>query len=302
MSTGDSDDMRRRLQSLVPPGWVQRTGPVYNAVLGGIGDTLAWSYSLLLFVRDQTRIKTASGWFLDLIAWDFLGTRVLRRENELDDAWRMRFVKEIFRPRVTRAAISDAITDLVGTPPQIFEPWNTDDCGAYDVGTLAYAGSLKATTLGGYDTNLGGYDCGLLAYVAPLPPDAVVGSSAGAGCYGSYELPNQMFIKIKRPPRTGVLDPEAAGYGFYDTPSMAYGGGVPLPLKYAGYDSSIAGLDVGPMNYSAPIAPFGPFPGVGSYAPEEFGGSNPVSDDEIYAAVAAQKAAGVTAWIGLDTP
>lgn len=301
MAIGDNADMIRRLQSLIPGGWLARTGVVYNAVFGGLADSLAMVSSLLAAVTAQTRIATASGWFLDLIAWDFFGSRFLRHRGEPDTAWRGRIIKEIFRPRVTRAAIVEAVTDLVGTVPQLFEPWNTGDCGAYDVGTLAYAGSYIAPTFAGYDTPQGGLDMGPLAY-ADLDTSAAgtSGAFAGAGCYGSYEFPNQFFLKVQRPPSTGTLSAEAAGYGFYDSPNMAYGGGFPGVPEYAGFDSPLAGLDVGTMAYSAPTQTWGEFSGAGSYAPAYFGGSNPISDDEIYATVAATIAAGVTAWVGLD--
>ena len=275
-TVGSSASMQRRLRSLIPGGWFGRTGTwigapslVYEAVLGGIGDGLAWAYTLLWQARQQTRIGTASGWFLDLIGWDFFGSRFVRRQGEMDATWRARMIAEIFRPRVTRAGITRAVTDFVGAPPQLFEPWNTGDCGAYDVGTLAYAGSIPTPMVGGYDTPLGGLDSPNLEMTGPNDIVAY-GSSPGAGCWGSYELPKQIFIKIKRPSRTAPLTPQEQGYGFFDTSSLAYGGAA--------------------------------FAGVGSLAPAEFDGSGPIDDTDIYATVASTVAAGVTAWTGLDAP
>lgn len=258
-------DAPTRLRGLLPASWFgSGSTPVVTALLAGLGTPITWALNTYNFVLAQTRLATSSGIFVDLFALDFLGTRLPRRTGEADATYQGRITAEILRPRATRAAISQVVSDLVGTPPVLFEPWNPGDCGAYDVGTCAYAGTLIAPAIAGYDTPLGGYDVGGAAFIAPQPPNAY-GGFAGAGCYGSYELPNQVFIKIKRPVNTGVLPPDAVGYGYYDTQAAAY--------------------DL-----------------VGAGAPQTFHGSNPISDAEIYAAVAATIAEGVTAWVGLDVP
>lgn len=178
-----SDDMLARLKSLVPGGWfASALAPVRDAVFGGLADSLAKAHALLFVVKQQTRIATAYGWFLDLIAWDFFGSRFLRLKSETDDSWRTRIIKEILRPRQTRAAIAQALFDLTGRQPKIFEFWNPYDCGGYDIGTLAY------------DT---------------------------AGCYGDLSLNNQIFVTAYRPAGEGVpyvsgYDSGASGYDVGD--------------------------------------------------------------------------------------
>jgi hypothetical protein len=182
----NSDDMLSRLKSLVPGGWfASALAPVRDAVFGGLADALANTHALLFSVKLQTRIATASGWFLDLIAWDFFGSRFLRFTAESDTAWRSRIIKEILRPRQTRAAIAQALFDLTGRQPKIIELWNPYDCGGYDIGTLAY------------DT---------------------------AGCYGDLSRNNQIFVTAYRPSGEGVpyVTGYDDGAGGYDVGSNEY--------------------------------------------------------------------------------
>lgn len=138
MATGDADDFLGRLKKLLPTRWFNVTAPIRDAVLGGISDALAWAYSLNAFVKLQERLGMATGQFIDLFAFDYLGLTIRRRVGELDAPFAARVKKEILRPRVTRAAMIEAITDFAGTPPTIIEPWNPSDTGAWDIPETAY--------------------------------------------------------------------------------------------------------------------------------------------------------------------
>lgn len=189
IADGDTSALfERRLKSLIPRGWVLRTAPIFDAVLGGLGDSLANFYTLLKSVKQQTRIATASGWFLDLIGWDFLGTNYLRKNKETDDRWRARIVREVLRPRATRLGIETALEDLTGLTPKIYEPWNAADDG------------------GGYGAVGGG-----IAY-------------GQSGYYGSVVLPAQVFVTAYKTGLSGI--PNITGYGYgnggYGTGTIAY--------------------------------------------------------------------------------
>jgi hypothetical protein len=172
---GDSPDMLARLKSLVPSGWFSWSlAPIRDVVFGGLADTLAKSYSLLSSVKAQTRIATASGWFLDLIAWDYFGARFVRRSGESDASFKPRVIEEILRPRQTRAAIIEALVDLTGRTPLIFEPWNPQDCGGYGLSVMGYG---------------------------------------MAGCYGSLALNDQIFVTALRPAGLGIPNVGAYGEG-----------------------------------------------------------------------------------------
>jgi hypothetical protein len=174
MPTGDVQDIAARLRSVLPPWFGDAAGsPVVGGVLAGLGDGHAAAYTLLQQVIGQTRIRTASGGFLDLIAWDFFGGRLSRRSGESDGGLRTRILAEIVRPRSTRGSVVQALSDLTGFAPVIFEPTRPLDTGAYGV----------AATLG----------------------------YGMAGGYGSLALPAQAFVTAYRPATSGI--PLVAGYG-----------------------------------------------------------------------------------------
>jgi hypothetical protein len=128
---GSSSNLLSRLKSLLPSRWFSYTAPLRDAVLGGIGDSLANAYSLIVYAATQTRLATATGFWLDLAAYDFFGLRVQRLPNELDAVFSQTIRNEIFRRRVTRQNIAKAVTDLTGNGVTILEPWNANDTGGF---------------------------------------------------------------------------------------------------------------------------------------------------------------------------
>lgn len=181
--TGDSADIQARLKAVLPPGWFSTDATVANALLGGLSDALAAIYNLVTYARAQARIATATGLWLDLIALDFFGARLGRRTAEGDTSLRTRIDREILRERVTRPGMSSVLTDLTGTVPTIFEPWN-----AYDTGGLDIAMGMDI-----------------------------------AGKLGSLDYVAQCFIDVTRPKGTGIpevvgilADGSAGGTGGFD--------------------------------------------------------------------------------------
>lgn len=131
MAVGDPQNMLTRLKSLLPARWFSQSAPILDAVLGGLSDSLNWCHNLFLYVKAQTRIDTATEFNLDLIAWDFLGRRLRRKKDQPDDSFRFWIKREIFRPRANRPGMSQALEDLTGVKPIIFEPWNPNDTGVW---------------------------------------------------------------------------------------------------------------------------------------------------------------------------
>lgn len=199
MATGDSGDLLARLKSLIPRGWFAYDAPNRDAVLGGFTDALAGIYNFINFAKLQARIGTTKNWFVDLVAYDFFGLRILRRTAETDAAFQVRIIKEIFRQRVTRAGVIQAISDQTGQAPQFFEPWNPADTGGLGDGSFS---------LGGLDavpdvvTAIGFNGLGELYF--GLPGYGPGGYSPGSGFLGSLHLPFQEFIIAYRPSATFV--------------------------------------------------------------------------------------------------
>lgn len=194
MATGDTTDIVARIKAVLPNGWFPvpnadgtTNTPILDGVLSGCAWAWSWSYSLLAYVRLQARRLTASGVFLDMISTDFFGTFLPRRTGETDTLFSARIGKEMFREKGTRAGLIQALTDLTGRVPSVFEP-------AYPLDTKGY-----------------GVACGY----------------GVAGGYGSLALPFQFFLTAYRPTGQGVATVAGYGAigGFNGMPG-AYGVGA----------------------------------------------------------------------------
>ena len=162
---GDVADFVSRLWRVLPRRWFGDTAPLTDAVLNGFG--VAWSsiYALIGVVRGQTRLLTASGGFVDSFAQDFFGLALLRRNAESDAGYIKRIGFELLRPRGTRTAVVDALAQLTGQVPVVFEPARPMDTGGYTVGGVGYG---------------------------------------VAGGYGNLQRAYQSFVKVRRPHGAGI--------------------------------------------------------------------------------------------------
>ena len=174
---GSSANILSRVRSLIPRRWFKWGAPIRDAILGGLSDSAAWNYVLIGYARAQTRLASAYGVWLDILAYDFLG-RTLVRNGTADNTFRAVIKATILQERVTRAGMINAVTTLTGKTPWVFEPWNTYDTGAYS-GKNGKYGSM--------------------------------GYGVGRGGYGNMKLPCQTFMKVTRSAGSGI--PGVAGYG-----------------------------------------------------------------------------------------
>ena len=132
---------------ITAPDAAASTTPVLDALLSGIGRAWSFCYTLLVFVRQQTRIATATDGFLDMICADLFGIVLKRSIGETDEAFRSRIRANLLLPRATRDAVSQTLLTLLGQAPAIFEPWRAADTGGYGGKSFAAAGGG-----GGYGT------------------------------------------------------------------------------------------------------------------------------------------------------
>jgi hypothetical protein len=178
LPVGSAGDIANRIRQLLP-GWFADSNPTADALLTGAATALAFIYGLYVYAVAQSRILTATGIWLDLIAQDFYGTAVTRGPNQDDDGFRATIVANLFRPRATRQAISDVLLTLTGNAPAIVEPFAPADTGAYGIGYAGYG---------------------------------------AAGGYGSQAIPAQAFVTAYRPVQYGIANVAGygevtAGYG-----------------------------------------------------------------------------------------
>lgn len=197
MATGDQADVLARLKSTLPK-WFGDSNPILDGLLQGLAWAGAFVYSLYAYAKLQTRIKTATDGWLDLIAADFFGTTLLRQTNQSDASFRARIIINLFRERATRAGIIKVLEDLTGRTPTVFEPMRPADTGCYGGPTLGYG---------------------------------------MAGGYGSMLLPFQCFVDAYRPTSTGIPDVSGYGLANYGATYGGPGGyGVASQIEYASLD------------------------------------------------------------------
>jgi len=147
MAVGDQTDMFGRLKSLLPVGWFGDNNPIRDAALWGYAQALSWGYTLYLYAQAQTRIKTASDGWLDMIGLDFFGNNLIRYSTQLDPSYRNRILINIFRERTTRHGMDQVLFDLTGRHPLIIEPARPADCGCLGLTLgLGVAGPLGSTS------------------------------------------------------------------------------------------------------------------------------------------------------------
>ena len=119
-------------------GYTSAAAPVLTAILSGPAAALARIYSLIAFVRAQMRLQSSTGGWIDLWAYDFFGPALRRRATEQDAPFVTRIGQNLLAPLVTRQAMVQALTNLTGEAPDIFEAFNTTDAGCYGAPTSAY--------------------------------------------------------------------------------------------------------------------------------------------------------------------
>lgn len=164
MATGDQNDVFLRIKAVLPR-WFGSTAPFLDALLQGLASASAFVYSLYAYTKLQTRIKTATDGWLDMIAADFFGTTLRRSANQSDASFRAKIIVNLLRERGTRNAIIRVLTDLTGRAPKIYEPQRPFDTGAYAMPNSGYG---------------------------------------VAGCYGSLLIPYQAFVVAYRQSSSGI--------------------------------------------------------------------------------------------------
>lgn len=184
MALGNNNDMQARLKAVLPSAWFKTRTPIKDALLAGLGWMHAQSFALLTYVKQQSRVATASDVFLDIAALDYTGARVVRRLQESDASFKSRLQASLLPNAATRNAMVAQLTQLTGNVPVVFEPTQPMDTGAYGYSGLGY------NVVGGY---------------------------------GALNLPFQAFIRVKRPVFQGVPN-WGGYNGNFSKPAYAPGG------------------------------------------------------------------------------
>jgi len=174
MATGDQTDTFGRIKALIPR-WFSDSTPVLDALLRGFAWAKSFVYELIVYAALQTRIKTATGGWLDMIAADFFGATVQRKLGQSDASFRGGIIVNLLRERATRGGLARALTDLTGRAPAIFEPRRPMDTGCYGGPLIGYG------VAGGYGSLLLPYQAFVTAF---RPLGGGIANIAGYGVPG----------------------------------------------------------------------------------------------------------------------
>lgn len=138
MALGDPADILRRLQhpDITPAGWfsnIPGATPILTAILSGSAAVGSWFYQLVAYAKAQMRLNTSTDGWLDIFALDYFGEgQFPRLPGESGASYAKRIAVNLLPDADTRAAVSDAIQDVVGIAPRITEPWRPPDTGVWD--------------------------------------------------------------------------------------------------------------------------------------------------------------------------
>jgi hypothetical protein len=184
--------MLDRLMKYLPKGWFPNPSENVSGVMAGGAYGLQFIKDLTDYADKQTRIKTSTDGWLDIVAADFFGENQFPRQpGETDPHYLTRIRINMFREAGTLNAIKSILKELTGNDPTIYELFYGDNgdtlnyAEAYPVGyptaaaptphtsvpyqafVIAYLG-IPNTASGffGYDTYGFAYDVGF-AYAPP---------------------------------------------------------------------------------------------------------------------------------------
>lgn len=198
MATGDQNDILSRLRAYLPSRWFGSTSdhvPLLVAILNGFAFVLSEIYALYAYAKQQTRIATATGGFLDIISSDFFGSSLPRNPGESDGSFRARIKAALIQKKVTRDGISEVIYALTGNYPTIVEPWRPLDTGAYVSGASPFSPGVSPNY--GYNKAgaWGSLICNAQAFIT-VPAPTSTGGFADVGGYndsvGGYAVGSQL--------------------------------------------------------------------------------------------------------------
>lgn len=178
------DVVSNTLPLTILAGYTSAVDAVVVAILSGPAAVLARLYALVAFVRAQMRLSSSVGGWIDLWAYDYFGYWIRRRPTEQDAPFITRIQQNLLAPLVTRAAMVEALTNLTGEAPTIFEPFNAADAACYGSPQAGYGfcqyGSLlmraqaliivnqpassAAGPIPAYGSPQGGYGAGCMYY------------------------------------------------------------------------------------------------------------------------------------------
>jgi hypothetical protein len=214
---GSRADIFARLKALFPRSWFQKS-PNFDATLQGPAWALSNAYAQITYAALQTRIKTATDGYLDLISNDFFGAGLPRLTQESDNSFRARILANLFIKGPTRRDMNAVLTLITGRAPSIFEPGNTTDSGGWGGGAYfdvaggwgdplpfqsfvtAYRPVVGSVSLGELSTYRFNFDTN--AYWSDAQPGSITDAAIIAAVETTRALGTTVWLRILSQPVT----------------------------------------------------------------------------------------------------
>lgn len=105
--------MLDRLKAALPSSWFRDDTPIIDAILSGYAWCLTSIQDDIDESKNQTRIKTTTGGFLDLTSGDFFGESLPRLLGESDPTFGVRIIRNIVSEKATFGAVHGAVVDIM---------------------------------------------------------------------------------------------------------------------------------------------------------------------------------------------
>lgn len=106
--------MIERLLNALPP-WFGEGHSILDVLLTGSALCSQLEYDNILYAAQQTRIKTATGVFLDLAATDYFDSALPRLLNEPDFVYSARIIDNLLKEKATFAALYRTVSSVMTT-------------------------------------------------------------------------------------------------------------------------------------------------------------------------------------------
>ena len=190
MAIGDFDDIILRFNAYLVK-WFGKDPPLVDSIIEGYAEIMAFLYASYAYVKEPTRIKTATDDNLDAISFDFFGGELPRKGGETDTHYRNRILIYLLREKATREGMRKILLQLTGFEPIIIEPFRPLDTGAYnEPHTLSY------NTAGVYSSMNFAYQ----AFITVFRP-----LINGLGNFAALNVTNHGYNVVQSPTKTNPV-------------------------------------------------------------------------------------------------
>lgn len=155
---------QKRIQLALPPWW-GTAHPTLDTIVLGYAAGFVQVDAQIEQLKPLMRLNTVTGDLLDIAAYDFLGTNIIRSVGESDNAYRARIKAALFQIYGVRSVFGPQVAALANSPVTIIDPRRPADTG-------------------------------ILGNVAQNKVPTLFYNSKRKDCYTNFKMPYQWFLIV----------------------------------------------------------------------------------------------------------